>query len=120
VFPYGSNTGTFGCCGSEAIRFSTSIQAHGCQAKSHVPRNLDSRALEGKFIDKHRDALAEPAKLSGGSLEDDAEDTKTEQASEAQASISQSNPSLLKSQRKKMRLMSLLELLEEYVASRFL
>jgi hypothetical protein len=81
---------------------------------------LDSRALEGKFIDKHRDALAEPAKLSGGSLEDDAEDTKTEQASEAQASISQSNPSLLKSQRKKMRLMSLLELLEEYVASRFL
>ena len=85
-----------------------------------MPRNLDSRALERKFIDKHRESLAEPAKLSGGSPEDDAEDTKTEQASEAQASISQSNPSLPKSQRKKMRMMSLLGLLEEFVASKFL
>jgi len=119
-FTFGSNTGTFEWCGSEAIRFSTRIENKGCESKEHVPKALRDSSLEYKFIDKHKDLLAEPVKLSGKE-NSESEDTKTETAEEngdGENGASQSNASLLKSQRKKMRLMSLMELLNEFINSK--
>lgn len=85
-----------------------------------MPKALRDSSLEYKFIDKHKDLLAEPVKLSGKE-NSESEDTKTETAEEngdGENGASQSNASLLKSQRKKMRLMSLMELLNEFINSK--
>lgn len=34
-FNHGSNKGTYPCCGTQALRFSTDIEKKGCQASSH-------------------------------------------------------------------------------------
>lgn len=119
-FTFGSNIGTFECCGSEAIRFSTKIENKGCKSKAHVPKHLKESSLEYKFIEKHRELLAEPVKLSGKESAE-TEDTKTETVegdADDPTPVSQSNTSLIKSQRKKMRLMSLMELLNEFITSK--
>lgn len=120
-FTFGSNTGTFECWGTEAIRFSTSIQNRGWKSRSHIPKNLKESSLEHKFIEKHQELLAEPLKIPGVTA-DDTEETKTETENdnnnEENGVPSQSNTSLLKSQRKKMRMMSLMELLGEYTSSK--
>lgn len=115
-FTFGSNTGTFECWGTEAIRFSTSIQNKGCKSRSHVPKHLKESSMEHIFIGKHKELLAEPLKLAGVGI-DENEETKTETEqdnNDDNGGASQSNASLLKSQRKKMRMMSLVELLSEY------
>ena len=65
--------------------------------------------------------MAEPLKIPGVTA-DDTEETKTETENdnnnEENGVPSQSNTSLLKSQRKKMRMMSLMELLGEYTSSK--
>lgn len=70
--------------------------------------------------------MAEPLELPG-TVVDESEEIKTETADEgannnpestAAGGPSQSNTSLLKSQRKKMRMMSLMELLNEYMSSK--
>lgn len=117
-FTYGSNIGTFEWCGSEAIRFSTSLEQKGCQAKSHVPKNIKESSLEWKFLEKHKELLAEPASLSGKNQESDNEETKTQtenDKTEEQSGANQSHTSLIKSQRRKFKLMSLMEMLLEFV-----
>jgi len=83
-----------------------------------VPKHLKDHSLEYKFLEKHKELLAEPVKLAGKET-DTAEDTKTDTAeennNEPENGASQSNSSLLKSQRKKYRLMSLMELLSKYM-----
>lgn len=120
-FAFGSNTGVYEWWGSEAIRFSTRIENKGCRSKAHVPKNLKDTSLEKKFIEKHREILSENLKRE--SPDDvDTEETKTEPAKDQtddQNGTSQSNTSLLKTQRRKMRLMSLMELLEDFSSSKY-
>lgn len=64
--------------------------------------------------------LAEPVK-PGDHAETESEESKAQAAKDLEddaGSVSQSNTSLLKSQRRKMRLMSLMELLQEFSASK--
>lgn len=64
--------------------------------------------------------LAEPVK-PGDHIETESEESKAQAAKDLEddaGSVSQSNTSLLKSQRRKMRLMSLMELLQEFSASK--
>lgn len=116
-FTYGSNIGSFECCGSEAIRFSTTLENKGCLAKSHVPKNLKESSLEWTFIKKHKDLMAELVKPRDN-IDIDTEDTKTETAKDNnnEGAASDSNASLLKSQRRKMRLMTLMELHREFIS----
>ena len=119
-FTYGSNVGTYDCCGSEAIRFGTKIENDGCRSKSHRPRHLKDDSLEAKFLEKHRELLGEPVKLSGKELRD-TEDNKTEtgdENNEDQIATSQSNAAEVKSQRRKMRLMSLMQLLRDFTSTK--
>lgn len=118
-FTFGSNIGTFECCGTEAIRFTTKLENLGCHSKSHIPKNLKESSPEWAFINRHKDVLAEPAK--GENTDNESEETKTQTGKEGEddvALVSQSNTSLLKSQRRKMRLMSLMELLREFTNSK--
>ena len=76
--------------------------------------------MEYTFTKKHKELLAEPVTLAG-IRNIDTEDNKTETGddnNEMDTGASQSNASLLKSQRKKMRMMSLMELLDEYTKSK--
>lgn len=58
---FGSNSGTYECCGSEAIRFSVKHETNGCCSKSHIPQSLKESSLEAKFLLKHKECLAEPS-----------------------------------------------------------
>lgn len=101
-FTFGSNNGTFECWGAEAIRFSTSIENKGWKLRSHIPKHLKESSLEHLFIEKHKDLIAEALKLPGA-LKEETEDTKTETEqdnNDENVNNSQSNASLLKSQRK--------------------
>lgn len=92
-FSFGSNTGTFECWGTEAIRFSTSIQNRGCKSRSHIPKNLKESSLEHLFISKHKELLAEPLKLPN-STADETDETKTQtevDQNEENGAVSQSN-----------------------------
>lgn len=81
---------------------------------------MQESSPEWNFINRHKDVLAEPVK-PGDHNEVESEETKTQATKDGEddaGSVSQSNTSLLKSQRRKMRLMSLMELLQEFSSSK--
>lgn len=118
TFTFGSNIGTYEWWGSEAIRFSTKIENKGCQSKPHRPKYLKEDSNEYYLINKHKDILSEPVKFSISESKE-SDDMKTETGEELNIETNNNDPnqvnnSVMKSQRRKMRLMSLMELLNEF------
>lgn len=60
-FQYGSNKGTYPCCGAQALRINTHIEQKGCQADNHVVK-VNSTEIEKDYhyLVKHRDIAVEP------------------------------------------------------------
>jgi len=59
IFGYGSNTGYYPWWSSEAVRFSTGVNAEGWQNKSHSFKLMKSDSIEYIYFNKHFEYLKE-------------------------------------------------------------
>ena len=59
-FLFGSNKGTYPCCGGQALRFSTHIEQKGCQASNHTVKVNSEIENDFQCLLKHQDVAVEP------------------------------------------------------------
>ena len=64
-FVYGSNKGTYPCCGAQALRFSTHIEQKGCCAAIHTVKVTPDIEKDYQCLLKHQDVAVDPFQNSG-------------------------------------------------------
>ena len=119
-FSFGSNIGVYEWWLAEAVRFSTHSQNNGWISRSHVPKNLKVSSNDSKFIERHKEIFVETSieiKSNPKEIEEIKSDWQNQNNNDEKVANSQSNVSLAKP-KKKMRLMSLMEILLEFITAK--
>lgn len=109
-FYYGWNTGSFPCCEAEAVRFTTSFITTGCKSKRHTFTKTKEDSLEYRYLNSHLDILKEPIVNETSFKMDQGQELKIELPSDNAAK--ETSP--------KLKLLSLLTLVKDFVANKYL
>ena len=111
-FVYGSNTGTYPWCNTEAVRFSTGVHTGGCEKKPHSFKILKPDSLSYKFLTKYYELINENNKHQINSRKPEKLENE-EEKDDLQLEDSKSTPPVIKH-----KLMSLLWLVKEFTKTK--